>query len=108
MKMNGMMMKMMRGQLAKSMAFKDACTEVTLVGEEKVTVPAGSFKAKHFHSAKYETDSWVDLKVPFSMVKIGGQERTRWCWWRAGDGAKSVDYRNTQGDAGNGQGEVAD
>src|SRR6266540_828942 len=43
MKMGGMMMGMIRKQLGKSMAFKDACTEVTMVGEEKVSVPAGSF-----------------------------------------------------------------
>ncbi len=87
-KIDGMMMNMMRGQLAKSLAFKDACTEVTLVGEERVTVPAGSFNAKHFHSAKYETDSWVDLKVPFSMVKTVGKNHEL-VLVASGDGAKS-------------------
>ena len=43
MKMSGMMLGMMRQQLSKSMVFKDACTEVMMVGEEKVRVPAGSF-----------------------------------------------------------------
>ncbi len=39
MKMNGMMMNMIRGQLSKNSAFsafKDACKETTLVGKEKV------------------------------------------------------------------------
>ena len=74
MKMSGMMMKMIRGQLAKSSIFKDVCTEAQLVGKEKVTVPGGSFNAKHYHSAKHETDSWVDPSVPFSMIKSVGKK----------------------------------
>ena len=74
MKMSGMMMKMIRGQLAKSSVFKDVCTEATLVGKEEVSVPAGSFKAKHYHSDKWETDSWVDPSVPFAMVKSVGKK----------------------------------
>jgi hypothetical protein len=89
MKMSGMMLGMMRTQLAKSMAFKDACTEVTLVGEEKVSVPAGSFTGKHFHSAKYETDMWVDAKVPFSMLKSVGKSHEL-VLAATGDGAKSA------------------
>jgi hypothetical protein len=73
-KMSGMMMKMIRGQLAKNSIFKDICTDATLVGKEKVSVPAGSFRANHYHSAKYETDSWVDAEVPFSMVKSVGKK----------------------------------
>jgi len=88
MKMGGMMIKMMRGQLAKSSAFKDACTEVALVGEEKVTVSAGSFKANHFRSDKYETDSWVDASVPFSMIKSVGKSHEIELA-ASGDGAKS-------------------
>ena len=88
MKMSGMMLGMMRKQLAEHMAFKDACTEVTLVGEEKVSVPAGSFSAKHFHSAKYETDMWVSSKVPFSMLKSVGKSHEL-VLAATGEGAKS-------------------
>jgi hypothetical protein len=88
MKMNGMMMSMVRGQLQQKSVFGDICDEVTLVGQEKVTVPAGTFKAKHYHSAKYENDSWVDPGLSFGMVKAIGKhhdiERVR-----DGDGAKS-------------------
>ena len=42
MKMSGMMMGMIRGQLGENSAFKDACTETALIGLEKVTVPAGT------------------------------------------------------------------
>ena len=88
MKMSGMMLGMMRQQLAKSMAFKDACTEVIMVGEERVSVPAGSFEAKHFHSTKYESDLWVSPKVPFSMVKSVGKSHEL-VLAASGDGAKS-------------------
>jgi hypothetical protein len=46
---------------------------VTLVGEEKVTVPAGRFQARHYHSAKYGSDSWVASSVPFALVKSVGK-----------------------------------
>jgi hypothetical protein len=88
MKMSGMMMKMMRGQLAKNSAFKDVCNESKLVGEEKVTVPAGTFTAKHFQSAKYETQSWIDPAVPFAMIKSVGKSH-EFQLVATGDGAKS-------------------
>jgi hypothetical protein len=88
MKMNGMMMGMVKGQLQQKSVFGDICNEVTLVGPEKVTVPAGTFNAKHYHSAKYDNDSWVDPSLSFGMVKAVGKhhdiERVR-----DGDGAKS-------------------
>jgi hypothetical protein len=88
MKMNGMMLGMIRGQLQKKSVFGDLCDEVALVGKEKVTVPAGTFNSKHYHSAKYENDSWVDPALSFGMVKSTGKhhdiQRIR-----DGDGAKS-------------------
>ncbi|HEV8454830.1 MAG TPA: hypothetical protein VGQ24_08060 [Gemmatimonadales bacterium] len=73
MKMNGMMVKMIRGQLDKQNFLAEVCREVTLVGEEKVTVPAGRFQARHFHSAKYGSDTWVASSVPFALVKSVGK-----------------------------------
>lgn len=73
MKMNGMMMKMIRGQLDKQNFLGDVCKEVSLVGKEKVTVPAGRFQAWHFHSAKYGSDSWTASSVPFALVKSVGK-----------------------------------
>jgi hypothetical protein len=88
MKMNGMMMGMVRGQLQKKSVFGEICDDVTLVGQEKVTVPAGTFNAKHYHSTKYGNDSWVDPRLSFGMVKAVGKkhdiERIR-----DGDGATS-------------------
>lgn len=74
MKMNGMMMKMVRSQMASQSFFTDVCKDVTLVGTEKVSVPAGKFQARHFHSAKYASDSWVSPAVPFSLVKSIGKQ----------------------------------
>jgi hypothetical protein len=88
MKMSGMMMNMIRGQLAKSSAFKDACAESTLVGQEKVTVPAGTYDAKHYNSAKYSTDTWIDPAVPFAMLKSVGKSHEIELV-ETGDGAKS-------------------
>jgi hypothetical protein len=73
MKMNGAMIQMIRGQLEKQNFLGDVCKEVTLVGEETVAVPAGKFKARHFHSAKYSSDSWVTSSIPFSLVKSVGK-----------------------------------
>ena len=73
MKMNGMMMKMIRGQLDKQNFLADVCKDVSLVGKEKVTVPAGRFQAWHFHSAKYGSDSWTASSVPFALVKSVGK-----------------------------------
>jgi hypothetical protein len=88
MKMNGMMMDMIRGQLEKQNFLGEVCKDVTLVGEEKVTVPAGQFQARHFHSAKYASDSWVTSSIPFSLVKSVGKNY-RMELAVHGDGAKS-------------------
>jgi hypothetical protein len=73
MKVSGMMMKMIRGQMEKSSFLNNMCEGVTLVGEESVTVPAGTFKAYHFHNSKYNSDSWISPSVPFAMVKATGK-----------------------------------
>jgi hypothetical protein len=89
MKMNGMMMKMIRGQMDKQSFFNEVCKDVTLVGQESVTVPAGQFQTRHFRSAKYGSDSWVTPGVPFSLVKSVG-ENHQIELSAQGDGAKST------------------
>ena len=88
MKMDGMMLKMIRGQMDKQSFLKDICKDVTLVGAESVTVPAGKFDTQHFHSAKYSSDSWITARVPFSMVKSVGKD-FEMVLVAQGDGAKS-------------------
>jgi hypothetical protein len=74
MKMSGEMMKMIRGQMDKQSFYGEMCKGVTLVGKEKVTVPAGAFETLHFRSAENASDSWVSPEVPFSLVKSTGKD----------------------------------
>jgi hypothetical protein len=88
MKMDGMMMKMIRGQMEKQNLYSDVCKDVTLVGKEQVAVPAGRFQAQHYHSAKYGADSWISPAVPFSLIKSLG-ENHQMELTSQGSGAKS-------------------
>jgi len=88
MKMEGPMLNMIRGQMQKQSFLTDACKDVTLVGRESVTVPAGDFQSRHFHSDKYSSDSWLAPGIPFSMVKTTGKD-FRMELAAHGDGAKS-------------------
>ena len=88
MKMNGMMLKMIRGQLEKSSALADLCEGVTLMGEESVTVPAGTFTALRDHDAQHEADTWVVPDRPFILVKSKGKD-FELSLASSGDGAES-------------------
>lgn len=88
MKVDGMMLNMIRGQMKTQSFLSDACKDVTLVGRESVTVPAGKFEGLHFHSPKYSSDSWLAAEIPFSMVKSTGKEYQLELVAH-GDGAKS-------------------
>jgi hypothetical protein len=88
MKMNAMMVGMIRGQLQKNSSLSNLCEGVTPAGEETVEVPAGSFKAVRLHNTKYDADTWVSSKVPFYMVKSKGKD-FELSLVRSGDGAKS-------------------
>lgn len=73
MKLSGAMLNMIRGQMEKQSIFSELCKDVSLVGTESVTVPAGKFQTRHFRSAKYSSDSWVSADVPFALVKSVGE-----------------------------------
>ena len=88
MKMDRMMLKMIKSQMEKQSFLEGLCKDVTLVGTESVTVPAGKFDTQHFHSAKYSSDSWITTGVPFSMVKSVGKD-FEMALVAHGDGAKS-------------------
>jgi hypothetical protein len=88
MKMDGMMLKMLRRQMEKESMLAEICKDMTLVGGEMVSVPAGRFKTQHFHSVKSATDTWTSTAVSFSLVKnVGAESELRLL--RQGDGAKS-------------------
>ena len=73
MKMSGPMIEMIRGQLEKQSFYSEICRGVSLVGKEKITVPAGTFQALHFRSTEQASDSWVSPDLPFSLVKSSGK-----------------------------------
>jgi hypothetical protein len=73
-KMSGPMLSMIRGELEKQSFYGDMCKGVTLVGREKVAVPAGSFQALHFRSEEHASDSWISSSIPFSLVKSTGKD----------------------------------
>lgn len=88
MKMNPMMIKMIRGQLGKNSALANLCEGLAPAGEESVTVPAGTFKALRFHSAKDKSDTWVVPTLPFYLVKSVGKD-FEFSLAATGDGAES-------------------
>ena len=71
MKANDQMLSMMKTQMhdnPASAALRD-CSTWTKVGEESVTVPAGSFQTLHLKDNKTGNEVWVSKDVPFGMVK---------------------------------------
>ncbi len=88
MKMNTMMLKMLRGQLNKHSILAMICDGVAPAGEESVTVPAGTFKSLKYHSTKYNSDTWVVPSRPFFLVKSVGKD-FEMSLTSSGDGAKS-------------------
>lgn len=88
MKMNAMVMKMIRGQLKKNSVLGNMCEGVSLAGEESVTVPAGTFNALRYHNSKYESDTWVVPDQPFFMIKSTGKD-FELSLASSGDGAQS-------------------
>jgi hypothetical protein len=88
MKMNGMMLNMIRGQMEKQSILTELCNDVTLVGTESMSVPAGKFETRHFRSDKYGSDSWVSSQVPFALVKSVGEKHDM-TLTAVGSGAKS-------------------
>lgn len=88
MKMNGMMLQMIRDQMEKQNFYSEICKDMTLVGREKITVPAGDFETLHFQSVKYNTHSWLSPGAPFAMVKsVGADHQMELA--AHGEGAKS-------------------
>lgn len=71
MKVGGQMMDMMKSRAPNGGLTSEMCAEMTVVGTETVSVPAGSFSATHLHSAKNNVDVWISPKVPF-VIKVKG------------------------------------
>jgi len=64
------MIDMMRADPAPGPSWGDQCAAATELGSEEVTVPAGTFRARHFRGAGEDAgDVWI-ADVPFGMVKL--------------------------------------
>src|SRR5262245_35843300 len=93
MKANDQMLGMMRSHMTDSpatSALRD-CVNWNKVGDESITVPAGTFKAVHYKDSKSTNEAWVSKDVAFGLVKgnfgeKGGGEITL---VGTGSGAKS-------------------
>jgi hypothetical protein len=73
MRMPQQMLSMMAGRMPKDM-LSEACrnSHMTRVGEESITVPAGTFHTIHFHDADKNSDVWISTEVPFGLVQTKG------------------------------------
>ncbi|MGB7213011.1 MAG: hypothetical protein WBC97_10330 [Gemmatimonadales bacterium] len=88
MKVGAQMMQMMQSRAPNGGITAEMCSEMQKVGTETVTVPAGSFSATHWHSAKQNTDVWVSPDVPF-VVQVKGPNNSMELTAK-GTGAKSA------------------
>lgn len=73
MKLPPMMVQGLRGQVSQTSFLANLCEGLAPAGEESVTVPAGTFTALRYHSAKHESDTWVVPTLPFVVVKTKGK-----------------------------------
>jgi len=76
------MIDMMRADPAPGPSWGDQCAAARELGIEEVTVPAGTFRARHFRGGGEDAgDVWI-ADVPFGMVKLvqpdGGMELVRY------------------------------
>jgi hypothetical protein len=85
MKMSGGFM----GQSAGSKAdWREFCAKSKFVGEESVTVPAGTFKTRHYQGE--DGDTWVSLDAPvWHIVKMTTKDGKTMVLSAKGTGAKS-------------------
>ncbi len=65
------------------------CQEMTIVGNEDVTVPAGHFHAVHMHHPSNGMDVWVQTDVNFALVKTITKDMGTIELTAQGSGAKS-------------------
>ena len=78
MKFSGTMLERMLGQMGDNPAsqFAEGCENAERVGEESITVPAGTFRAVHYRltTGLSPGDVWIVEGIPFGMVKWTGSK----------------------------------
>ena len=75
MRISGERLASMRPQMTANTARVAAgeCKNMTDLGSETVTVPAGKFTARHFRDEEGNYEAWFDPSVPFGVVKAVGK-----------------------------------
>lgn len=66
------MLAMASGQMGTNPMVKmaDECQGAELVGEEDITVPAGTFHTTHIRDAGGGGEAWISEDIPFGLVKV--------------------------------------
>jgi hypothetical protein len=85
-------MKMEEGMMGRSPAsqtdWREFCAKSTFVGEESVTVPAGTFKARHYRGP--DGDTWASMDAPvWHIVKMTTKNGKTMVLSAKGTGAKN-------------------
>ena len=90
MRLSGQMLQMMQSRMPKD-AIADACRNAQMkrVGEETITVPAGTFQTIHYRDETSGNDVWVSESVPFGLVKTSLARGGEIVLTGKGTGAKS-------------------
>ncbi len=67
-----------------------ACGTLIFVGEESVTVPAGTFRSKHYRDPSKDINVWLSHEMPFAAIKfISASEKQTIELMSSGKGARS-------------------
>lgn len=77
MEMPPTMMAMIQQQGANNFAadIVKSCETAEKIGDESITVPAGSFNTEHYRITTPErAEAWISAAVPFGIVKMNGPE----------------------------------
>jgi len=94
MKLSGPMLEMMKANIRQrpnpTLDLASRCASLAVVGEESVTVPAGTFKTRHLKDATTGDEVWVSENVPFGLVKHVGKESGETVLVATGADAKSA------------------
>jgi hypothetical protein len=76
-------------QAAGRTDWREACKDSKFVAEESVTVPAGTFRARHYTGSKGE-DTWASMEAPvWHLVKMSTKDGNTMVLSSTGMGAKS-------------------
>ena len=85
------MVRMMGPRVGNNVAGEIArvCQGMEVVGEDRVTVPAGTFRALHLRDARDSSEAWIKLDLDFAMVKVVMRDGSTMALTGNGGGARS-------------------